>query len=167
MALALLQVQEAGPVSPPHATAPGQGPVSSEQTPAGLAFVLHWPVRVFINQIMHPAVEKDMGNPDLQAIRIASMNPILDPWVYILLRRAVFHRVMGLAKRAFRRRGNSVVPGSRQAVLYLAADKVLVTMLQAQGPDCPGEESPALSRENQCFGLRDSEETAERRRQTV
>ncbi|MBN3280620.1 PE2R4 protein, partial [Polyodon spathula] len=124
-------------------------------------------VRVFINQITHPAVEKDMGNPNLQAIRIASMNPILDPWVYILLRRAVFHRVMGLAKRAFNRQGNSVVPGSRQAVLYLASDKGLVTMLQAQGPGCPGEESQALSQENQCFGLRDSEETAERQRQTA
>ncbi|CAF95032.1 unnamed protein product, partial [Tetraodon nigroviridis] len=31
---------------------------------------------------------------DLAAIRIASVNPILDPWIYILLRRSLFRRLL-------------------------------------------------------------------------
>ncbi|XP_027022749.1 prostaglandin E receptor 4 (subtype EP4) a [Tachysurus fulvidraco] len=48
-------------------------------------------VQVFINQIYKIPVEKRLDkNPDLLAIRFASINPILDPWIYILLRKAVF-----------------------------------------------------------------------------
>lgn len=47
-------------------------------------------VQVFINQIYKVPVEKRLDkNPDLLAIRFASTNPILDPWIYILLRKAV------------------------------------------------------------------------------
>ncbi|TSY41757.1 Prostaglandin E2 receptor EP4 subtype [Bagarius yarrelli] len=47
-------------------------------------------VQVFINQIYKIPVEKRLDkNPDLLAIRFASINPILDPWIYILLRKAV------------------------------------------------------------------------------
>ncbi|KAI5614090.1 prostaglandin E receptor 4 (subtype EP4) a [Silurus asotus] len=47
-------------------------------------------VQVLINQIYKVPVEKRLDkNPDLLAIRFASTNPILDPWVYILLRKAV------------------------------------------------------------------------------
>ncbi|XP_023699376.1 prostaglandin E2 receptor EP4 subtype-like [Paramormyrops kingsleyae] len=55
-------------------------------------------VCVFVNQIQLAAWNK---NVDLLAIRIASVNPILDPWVYILLRRTVFHKVLGAWKRLF------------------------------------------------------------------
>lgn len=45
---------------------------------------------MFINQIYKIPVEKRLDkNPDLLAIRFASTNPILDPWIYILLRKAV------------------------------------------------------------------------------
>lgn len=47
---------------------------------------------------------------DLQAIRMASVNPILDPWVYILLRKTVVLKLMEKIKCLFckmggRRRG--------------------------------------------------------------
>lgn len=50
---------------------------------------------MFINQIYKIPVEKRLDkNPDLLAIRFASTNPILDPWIYILLRKAVLIKVM-------------------------------------------------------------------------
>nr|XP_057921965.1 prostaglandin E receptor 4 (subtype EP4) c [Doryrhamphus excisus] len=48
-------------------------------------------VRIFVNQLYDPAYISAGGNPDyrsdLLAIRFASFNPILDPWVYILCRK--------------------------------------------------------------------------------
>ncbi|XP_060690193.1 prostaglandin E2 receptor EP4 subtype-like [Hemiscyllium ocellatum] len=58
-------------------------------------------VRVFINQLYRPAVPKDYSNPDLMAIRIASVNPILDPWIYILLRKTVLTKLLEKIKCLF------------------------------------------------------------------
>ncbi|XP_049455013.1 prostaglandin E receptor 4 (subtype EP4) c [Epinephelus fuscoguttatus] len=48
-------------------------------------------VRIFVNQIYDPEYISAGGKPDyrsdLLAIRFASFNPILDPWVYILCRK--------------------------------------------------------------------------------
>ncbi|KAM7400939.1 hypothetical protein PAMA_005231 [Pampus argenteus] len=48
-------------------------------------------VRIFVNQLYDPAYISAGGQPDyrsdLTAIRFASFNPILDPWVYILCRK--------------------------------------------------------------------------------
>ncbi|XP_062284870.1 prostaglandin E receptor 4 (subtype EP4) c [Scomber scombrus] len=48
-------------------------------------------VRIFVNQLYDPAYISAGGQPDywsdLMAIRFASFNPILDPWVYILCRK--------------------------------------------------------------------------------
>ncbi|KAK2901173.1 hypothetical protein QQF64_014711 [Cirrhinus molitorella] len=48
-------------------------------------------VRIFINQLYDPAYISSGRSPDyrsdLLAIRFASFNPILDPWVYILCRK--------------------------------------------------------------------------------
>lgn len=48
-------------------------------------------VRIFVNQLYGPAYISAGGKPDyrsdLVAIRFASFNPILDPWVYILCRK--------------------------------------------------------------------------------
>uniref|UniRef100_A0A6Q2Z2X8 Prostaglandin E receptor 4 (subtype EP4) c n=1 Tax=Esox lucius TaxID=8010 RepID=A0A6Q2Z2X8_ESOLU len=48
-------------------------------------------VRIFVNQMFGPAYICAGGQPDyrsdLMAIRFASFNPILDPWVYILCRK--------------------------------------------------------------------------------
>ncbi|XP_056460217.1 prostaglandin E2 receptor EP4 subtype-like [Gadus chalcogrammus] len=51
--------------------------------------------RVFANQIIH----QDYHQADLTAIRIASVNPILDPWIYILLRRSLFKRILRSSRR--------------------------------------------------------------------
>lgn len=48
-------------------------------------------MRIFVNQLYDPAYISAGGEPDyrsdLLAIRFASFNPILDPWVYILCRK--------------------------------------------------------------------------------
>ncbi|XP_029309403.1 prostaglandin E receptor 4 (subtype EP4) c [Cottoperca gobio] len=48
-------------------------------------------VRIFVNQLYDPSYISAGGKPDygsdLLAIRFASFNPILDPWVYILCRK--------------------------------------------------------------------------------
>lgn len=50
----------------------------------------------------------DDHKADLAAIRIASVNPILDPWIYILLRRSLFRRLLSLSRRGGRgRRGSA------------------------------------------------------------
>ncbi|XP_064784565.1 prostaglandin E2 receptor EP4 subtype-like [Oncorhynchus masou masou] len=53
-------------------------------------------VRIFVNQLYGPAyicagVKPDYWR-DLMAIRFASFNPILDPWVYILCRKNLFFK---------------------------------------------------------------------------
>ena len=58
--------------------------------------------RVFVNQLYKPPVEVRLDiNPDLQAIRFASFNPILDPWIYILLRKAVLLKLIENIKYLF------------------------------------------------------------------
>ncbi|CAK6444143.1 unnamed protein product [Pipistrellus nathusii] len=65
-------------------------------------------VRVFINQLYQPSLVREVSkNPDLQAIRIASVNPILDPWIYILLRKTVLSKAMEKIKCLFCRIGGS------------------------------------------------------------
>uniref|UniRef100_A0A3B4YXI5 Prostaglandin E2 receptor EP4 subtype-like n=1 Tax=Seriola lalandi dorsalis TaxID=1841481 RepID=A0A3B4YXI5_SERLL len=44
---------------------------------------------------------------DLAAIRIASVNPILDPWIYILLRRSLFRRLLSLSRGSSSTRSSS------------------------------------------------------------
>ncbi|XP_054842966.1 prostaglandin E2 receptor EP4 subtype [Eublepharis macularius] len=63
-------------------------------------------VRVFVNQLYQPPIVTAIQqNPDLQAIRIASVNPILDPWVYILLRKTVLSKAIEKVKCLFCRIG--------------------------------------------------------------
>ncbi|TST47729.1 Prostaglandin E2 receptor EP4 subtype [Bagarius yarrelli] len=68
-------------------------------------------VRIFVNQLYGPGyiaagVQPDYRS-DLLAIRFASFNPILDPWVYILCRKNLFSkccewikRTMGLSRES-------------------------------------------------------------------
>uniref|UniRef100_A0A3B4TZA2 G-protein coupled receptors family 1 profile domain-containing protein n=1 Tax=Seriola dumerili TaxID=41447 RepID=A0A3B4TZA2_SERDU len=60
-------------------------------------------VRVFANCFML----KNDPRADLAAIRIASVNPILDPWIYILLRRSLFRRLLSLSRRSSSTRSSS------------------------------------------------------------
>ncbi|XP_014867199.1 PREDICTED: prostaglandin E2 receptor EP4 subtype-like [Poecilia mexicana] len=50
-------------------------------------------IRIFANRF-----QSDQ-KADLRAIRIASLNPILDPWIYILLRRSLFRRLLSRSGR--------------------------------------------------------------------
>ncbi|XP_054458943.1 prostaglandin E2 receptor EP4 subtype-like [Anoplopoma fimbria] len=70
-------------------------------------------VRVFANHFML----KDDPKADLAAIRIASVNPILDPWIYILLRRSLFRRLLRLSRRSNRARSGSS-PKTQRNLLY-------------------------------------------------
>ncbi|XP_035524397.1 prostaglandin E receptor 4 (subtype EP4) b [Morone saxatilis] len=58
--------------------------------------------RIFANQLYRPQKE---GFYDLLAIRMASVNPILDPWIYILLRKTVVLKVMEKIKCLFCKMG--------------------------------------------------------------
>ena len=59
-------------------------------------------MQVFLNQLYKTPVELRLEiNPDLRAIRFASFNPILDPWIYILLRKAVLLKVIEQIKCLF------------------------------------------------------------------
>ncbi|KAJ3594447.1 hypothetical protein NHX12_003754 [Muraenolepis orangiensis] len=61
-------------------------------------------VRIFVNQLYGPAYISAGGKPDyrsdLMAIRFASFNPILDPWVYILCRKNLIVKSCERLKRA-------------------------------------------------------------------
>ncbi|XP_043946637.1 prostaglandin E2 receptor EP4 subtype-like [Protopterus annectens] len=57
--------------------------------------------RIFANQLNSESATNSTDNQDLKAIRIASFNPILDPWVYILLRKSVFTKLIKIFKRIF------------------------------------------------------------------
>ncbi|XP_019953910.1 prostaglandin E2 receptor EP4 subtype-like [Paralichthys olivaceus] len=66
-------------------------------------------VRVFANHFML----KEDPEADLAAIRIASVNPILDPWIYILLRRSLLRRLLTLSRRGSSPRNSASPPPQR------------------------------------------------------
>uniref|UniRef100_A0A8C6UMB5 Prostaglandin E2 receptor EP4 subtype n=1 Tax=Neogobius melanostomus TaxID=47308 RepID=A0A8C6UMB5_9GOBI len=72
--------------------------------------------QVFLNQLYKTPVELRLEkNPDLRAIRFASFNPILDPWIYILLRKAVLLKLIEKIKCLFCKmgaRGRQQGPGN-------------------------------------------------------
>lgn len=61
-------------------------------------------MRIFVNQLYDPPYISAGGKPDYRsdmlAIRFASFNPILDPWVYILCRKNLLLKGCGRLKRA-------------------------------------------------------------------
>ncbi|XP_059356911.1 prostaglandin E receptor 4 (subtype EP4) c [Carassius carassius] len=65
-------------------------------------------VRIFVNQLYDPAYISSGKSPDyrsdLLAIRFASFNPILDPWVYILCRKNLLTKGCTRLKRSIRLR---------------------------------------------------------------
>ncbi|KAI1900281.1 hypothetical protein AGOR_G00048370 [Albula goreensis] len=70
-------------------------------------------VQVFVNQLYRTPVEERIErNPDLKAIRIASVNPILDPWIYILLRKTVLLKLVEKIKCLFCKIGGRTVQRS-------------------------------------------------------
>ena len=55
-------------------------------------------IRIIINQINFKQVDV---RADLYVLRLASLNQILDPWIYILLRKELFSRVIQCFKDSF------------------------------------------------------------------
>ncbi|TRZ03132.1 hypothetical protein DNTS_014532 [Danionella cerebrum] len=73
-------------------------------------------VQVFLNQLYKTPVEKRLEkNPDLLAIRFASTNPILDPWIYILLRKALLSRLIKKLRSVFGTRRQGLCGDAPQA----------------------------------------------------
>lgn len=66
---------------------------------------------------------------DLAAIRIASVNPILDPWIYILLRRSLFRRLLSLSRRGSSRRSSPPTPQRNLFYPELTTDSHVFTQL--------------------------------------
>lgn len=60
-------------------------------------------LRIFINQMN--TQQKENSRFDLLAVRMASINPILDPWVYILLRKTVVLKLLEKIKCLFCKMG--------------------------------------------------------------
>ncbi|XP_049460470.1 prostaglandin E receptor 4 (subtype EP4) b [Epinephelus fuscoguttatus] len=76
--------------------------------------------RIFVNQLYRNQTEKSSGlNKDLLAIRMASVNPILDPWIYILLRKTVVLKLMEKIKCLFCKMGGR---GQRNGGQFRCAD---------------------------------------------
>ncbi|XP_026153674.1 prostaglandin E2 receptor EP4 subtype-like [Mastacembelus armatus] len=72
-------------------------------------------LRIFVNQLCRNQKEEPLGlNKDLLAIRMASINPILDPWIYILLRKTVVLKLMEKIKCLFCKMGGRGGRGSGQ-----------------------------------------------------
>ncbi|XP_046906304.1 prostaglandin E2 receptor EP4 subtype-like [Hypomesus transpacificus] len=71
-------------------------------------------VRVFVNQI----TLQDDFQADLTAIRAASVNAILDPWIYILLRRTLFRKIRVLCKRVCHSRQGAVSASPQRSHVY-------------------------------------------------
>uniref|UniRef100_A0A668UW97 G-protein coupled receptors family 1 profile domain-containing protein n=1 Tax=Oreochromis aureus TaxID=47969 RepID=A0A668UW97_OREAU len=85
-------------------------------------------VRVFVNCFKN---EKNF-KADLAAIRIASVNPILDPWIYILLRKSLFHRLLAFSRRGSSSRSSS--PPLTQTTLFttnIVKDSSVFTQLMS------------------------------------
>lgn len=90
----------------------------------------------------------DDHKADLAAIRIASVNPILDPWIYILLRRSLFRRLLSLSRRGGRsnRRNVYMYPDlttDSHVFTHLMLNANVITHLPATVKfTVPGRESP-------------------------
>uniref|UniRef100_UPI00358E6C2A prostaglandin E2 receptor EP4 subtype-like isoform X2 n=1 Tax=Myxine glutinosa TaxID=7769 RepID=UPI00358E6C2A len=101
-------------------------------------------VRIFVNQIWRPDSIKIMAaNPDIQALRLACFNPILDPWVYILCRRRLLVRLIRplIICRVSPSTPTRVTPSARIRVQRLREREVTPRWRNSEGllpmPDIP------------------------------
>ncbi|KAM9841868.1 prostaglandin E receptor 4 (subtype EP4) b [Aulostomus maculatus] len=87
-------------------------------------------LRIFENQLSKDHTEETFGlNKDLLAIRMASVNPILDPWVYILLRKTVVLKLMEKIKCLFCKMGGR---GQRQGRQFRCTDGDLSSSIMSR-----------------------------------
>ncbi|KAM4532570.1 prostaglandin E2 receptor EP4 subtype-like [Fundulus diaphanus] len=82
-------------------------------------------LRIFENQLFTNQTQQTSGlNRDLIAIRMASVNPILDPWFYILLKKTVVLKVLEKIKCLFCKMGGR---GRRGGGHFRCADGALTS----------------------------------------
>ena len=80
-------------------------------------FFLFFQLQIFMNQFT------DMSDKDLLVIRLASLNQILDPWVYILIRRNTVYYVSRLFRWVFRMKRPSFLQRSSSLTLRRASSE--------------------------------------------
>uniref|UniRef100_A0A668AAB7 Prostaglandin E2 receptor EP4 subtype n=1 Tax=Myripristis murdjan TaxID=586833 RepID=A0A668AAB7_9TELE len=87
-------------------------------------------LRIFVNQLYRNQIDDaKQRNPDLLAIRMASVNPILDPWIYILLRKTVVLKLMEKIKCLFCKMGGR---GQRSRGRFHCADSNLSSSIMSR-----------------------------------
>ncbi|XP_033951962.1 prostaglandin E receptor 4 (subtype EP4) b [Pseudochaenichthys georgianus] len=95
-------------------------------------------LRIFVNQLFTNQTEETSGlNQDLLAIRMASVNPILDPWIYILLRKTVVLKLMEKIKCLFCKMGGR---GGRNGGQFRCADGRLSSIVSRDSPSMVSRE---------------------------
>lgn len=110
-------------------------------------------MRIFVNQLYDPAFISAGGRPDyrsdLLAIRFASFNPILDPWVYILCRKNLLLKGCEKLKRTVARvkdgRGDPVGwVGGRHSALSINSNDTSCASLRTASYRMDGEPRAAI-----------------------
>ncbi|KAA8584395.1 prostaglandin E receptor 4 (subtype EP4) b [Etheostoma spectabile] len=116
--------------------------------------------RIFVNQLYGNQTEEPSGlNKDLLAIRMASVNPILDPWIYILLRKTVVLKLMEKIKCLFCKMGGG---GRRNGSHFRCADSGLsASIVSRDSPSLLSHELREMVNTSQTF-LYQSEENTRR-----
>ncbi|CAJ1070607.1 prostaglandin E receptor 4 (subtype EP4) b [Xyrichtys novacula] len=107
-------------------------------------------LRIFVNQLYRNQKEEPLGlNQDLLAIRMASVNPILDPWIYILLRKTVVLTLMEKIKYLFCKMGGR---GGRNGGQFRCADGHLSSsIISRDTPSMMSHEMPEIVTTSQTF----------------
>ncbi|XP_071322167.1 prostaglandin E receptor 4 (subtype EP4) b [Trachinotus anak] len=115
-------------------------------------------LRIFVNQLYRNQTEEPL-NKDLLAIRMASVNPILDPWIYILLRKTVVLKLMEKIKCLFCKMGGR---GRRDGGQFRCADGHLSSSIVSRdSPSLVSRELQEMVSTSQTF-LYPSEESTGR-----
>ena len=102
-----------------------------------------------MNQLFTNQTEETSGlNQDLLAIRMASVNPILDPWIYILLRKTVVLKLMEKIKCLFCKMGGR---GGRNGGQFRCADGRLSSIVSRDSPSMVSRELQEMVSTSQTF----------------
>ncbi|KAF3849313.1 hypothetical protein F7725_015810 [Dissostichus mawsoni] len=106
-------------------------------------------LRIFVNQLFTNQTEETSGlNQDLLAIRMASVNPILDPWIYILLRKTVVLKLMEKIKCLFCKMGGR---GGRNGGQFRCADGRLSSIVSRDSHSMVSRELQEMVSTSQTF----------------
>ncbi|KAK1883719.1 Prostaglandin E2 receptor EP4 subtype [Dissostichus eleginoides] len=106
-------------------------------------------LRIFVNQLFKNQTEETSGlNQDLLAIRMASVNPILDPWIYILLRKTVVLKLMEKIKCLFCKMGGR---GGRNGGQFRCADGRLSSIVSRDSHSMVSRELQEMVSTSQTF----------------